>query len=612
MQKKIIKILTIISFALLAVAFLNTYLKVKVWDYDFWWHLASGKYIVDHKGIPSDDPFSLVNDLEENKNSHPLREQMILKQYWLSQVIFYLIYASFGDTGIIVLRSLILFLLVALVFIWFRRQNISFYIIYPFVFLIFTQTMRFTGERPVLFTVLFVVLAFMLLDSFKQKKSKTLLLLIPLMTIWANMHGGFILGLAIIAAYMAGESINYFFLKKGTMEKKALQMLCIVGFVAVAASAINPNGFAPFMTVTEQSKLFHENVQEYFSPLYLYQNKLRPLDWGFIFLAFLFPVVAVWRRMRMDIVYYLLLGGLLFMSLSALRFMIFFVCIGTMILGRELHLTLFNFLEKRRIDMFRYEAVASVLMIASSAMFAAGFVNLQSLSFTTATKSTVPKGAVDFIETNRIEGNIFNDMGSGGYLMWRLYPWKKVFIDTRQLNYIVRQESSWILEAKESIYNKELPAGKVPLWERLLNHYDIDVVIVDYMDIFGHLKPLPFTLLKHDQWVPVYSDLISLLFVRKTPQNTGLIERFRLDEDMIYNFMIARLTQWSIMDKKNPRYFLSLGEIFYLMGRNQDALMAFQYADRRYPNQAGIIEKIDILKKKIEKENEKNEKRSDT
>ena len=212
-------------------------MSIKLWDYDFWWHIATGRYIVETKTIPDKDPFSFVNNLEENKNINPAREKVVLKSYWLSQVLFYKIYDVFNDKGMIILRSLILFSTVFLIFCWFRRNKVSFYIIYPLVFIVFCQTMRHAGERPVLFTILFSVLIFFILDDFKQRKSKLLFLLIPLMLLWANMHGGFILGIIFILAFIAGETLNYFIFKKVGVGKKALMTLMIVGIIAIAISA---------------------------------------------------------------------------------------------------------------------------------------------------------------------------------------------------------------------------------------------------------------------------------------------------------------------------------------------------------------------------------------
>lgn len=601
MNKKIIKILVFISFFLLFISFINTYFSIKLWDYDFWWHIATGRYIVEHKALPDTDPFSFINNLEENKNPHPLREQFILKQYWLAQVIFYKVYDAFGDRGIIFLRSFILFSTIFLIFWWFNRQKVGFYITYPFLFFVFHQTIIFSGERPVLFTVLFSVIVFVILDDFRQRKGRLIFSLIPLMLIWANLHGGYILGIVIILAYIVAEVIHFIF-KKDAFDKKVFITLCIVGLLTLAVSAINPNGFSAFLSLNPQGKLFQAYVVEYQSPFRLYKMHMRSIDYEYIFLIILFPILAILRNKKTPVVHYLLLLGLLYMSITALRFVIYYVCLSAMILGRELYFLLDEYSEKVNFDRSKFTFIASILLLVSSILFTSGYADFNRISFTTAKRATVPKGAADFIEAQKIQGNMFNDMGSGGYLAWRLYPWKKIFADTRQLNYIVTTEYSWIMGAIKSIKNPELPKGKKPLWERLLDHYKIDFVVINSTDLFGQVTPLVFSLIKDEKWIPVYCDIISVVFVRDVKENAEIIDEYRLADDFIYNAIISNLAQWAMINKNNPEYLVSLGDVFYNMGRYNDALNAYTYADKRYPNQEEIKLKIDITKKQLENE----------
>jgi hypothetical protein len=48
-----------------------------------------------------------------------------------------------------------------------------------------------------------------------------------------------------------------------------------------------------------------------------------------------------------------------------------------------------------------------------------------------AEAETFPKAAVDWMLANKPEGNLFNSYGWGGYLIWRLYPEYRVYIDGR-------------------------------------------------------------------------------------------------------------------------------------------------------------------------------------
>jgi hypothetical protein len=599
MKNKLIKLLVFISFSLLFVSIANTYLSIKLWDYDFWWHLATGRYIVENRTLPEKDPFSFSNNLEENKNLFPEREKFILKQYWLAQVLFYEIYDKFGDKGIIVLRSLLLFSVIVCVFLWFQTQKIGFYITYPFVFFVFAHTLTFTGERPVLFTFLFAVLTILLLDDFKRRKSKLIFFLIPLMIVWSNLHGGFILGIVFILTYIVGETIN-FLVKRPQTDRKALMTLYVVGIFAIAASFINPNGINILSLFSEQ-KIFEKGTQEYYSIFSLYKSKIRAVDIEYIILIAIFPLVAIIRRKKIDVIYYLLIGGLLYMSISALRYVIYYVCISSMILGRELYYICEDFFTRLNVNRVKLNLVASSLILISSILYAGGFLNFEKVTFAEAEMFTVPKGAADFIIANNIQGNMFNDMGFGGYLIWRFYPQKKVFIDTRQLNYTLIKEFEWITYSTESIMHPALPKGKKPLWKRLLDHYRINIIVIDTADVFGAIKPIFFSLIKSDDWVPVYHDFISVVFLRENKEDKQIIDKYRLADNVVYDGAISRLTQWALYNKKNPLYLTSLGDIFYNMERYQDALTAYTYAYNRFPGEEAIKIKLEDTQKMLKK-----------
>jgi hypothetical protein len=98
-----IAILIIIFFSLL-------YSSISLWDPDFWWHINTGKYIVEHKKLPEEDIFSFIT---EGKDS--IRNLVILKGYWLAQVVFYEVWKTGGISGIIIFRTIILTLTLCLI-----------------------------------------------------------------------------------------------------------------------------------------------------------------------------------------------------------------------------------------------------------------------------------------------------------------------------------------------------------------------------------------------------------------------------------------------------------------------------------------------------------------
>lgn len=586
-----IKILTLfLFFAVISLSFL----KINLWDYDFWWHIATGRYIVENGSLPDRDLFSYTSALEENKNPFPERENFILKQYWLSQVIFYLLYDYAGPNGIIILRTTLLIATLFLVLLRFRKYSVSFPISFIFLFLLFYGLGRATGERPVLFTIFFTALTFIILDDFKSNKGKKIFLLVPLMLLWANMHGGFIIGVIIITVFMFGEGISLI-LKRVNYARNEIFVFYIAAAFAVLISFLNPTGWDAFYTaLTAKYKLIYANTQEYESPFRLYRYKVFPIYYEYLSLVLLTIVVLLIRNKRISLTYIILLSGTLLMSFSAIRFIVYFMIIASMIIGKETDMLikslLLSRLPEKAYNRISFGLTTAVLL--SLVLYASGTLKFDQFRFGIERSYFVPEAAVDFIEKNRLPGKMFNDYGYGGYIAWRLYPWKKNFIDTRALNLTVITEYDWIKNATESAKEVNPSISNTPLWQRLLNHYKINFILMSVLDLYGQIPPVVFELLESEKWVPVYYDPISIIFIRNVEQNKAMIKRNKISKDIIYNVIVYQCSNFALINKINPRYLISAGETFYRMGRLNDAVTAYRYALKRMPENQMIKERL--------------------
>lgn len=594
-----LKTVKLAAIILLFSSFAISYLSTPLWDSDFWWHISNGRYIVASGALPEKDPFCFTSSLEENKNQFPEWENFILKQYWLSQIIFYFIYDYSGTAGIIILRSFLLILLLIIVFWRLQRWSVSFPIAFLFTFPVFIASLKTTGERPVLFTILFTALIFFLLEDYREKKKKRILLLIPLMLLWCNLHGGFIIGIAVIIAFMFGEGIN-FYLKKSAYSRKDIVLFYSASVLAIGASFINPTGWdAVFisMNIPFKYKIIHENIQEYFSPFDFYKSKYYPMPYEYVLMVFLFPIIFFQRSKKIELSHLIVLFIFLVPSISARRFMIYYVIIGAMILGKEVDILISSFLKRRRsaVGYQKIMAALTFLALLSSVVFFAGNTySHEGFQFKVANNSSVPVGAVNFIEKNNLSGNMFNDYGYGGYISWRFYPHQKTFIDTRALNITVRMEYGWIVNAlKITDINKSASGmSNDLLWQRLFRHYGINYVVLSVVNPISQIYPLIFELTESSEWVPVYSDQMSVLFVKNILCNNDIIKNSRISTEKVYNTIIYQGANRALDNKTNPRSLVSLGDVFHKMQRLDDALKAYRYALSRMPDDQSIQEKI--------------------
>ena len=595
---KVLKTVKAVAIILLFASFALHYLSVPLWDTDFWWHIATGKYIVANGALPENDPFSFTTILAENKNPFPEWENFVLKQYWLGQVILFSIFDYFGAEGIIIFRSLLLLMTLLVVYRILKRWSVSFPVSFMFIFALFTASLKNTGERPVLFTVFFTSLTFFLLEDFHDNREKRILLLAPLMLLWSNIHGGYIIGAMVIIAYMVGERADVF-LKKTAYTKKELQLLYAALFLSLGVSCINPTGWQAIVIAANipfKYKAIHENIQEYFSPYYLYKNKIYPIDYEYIFLVLIFPVIVLLRNKKMRLSHLMLLTSFFLMSLSAKRMVIYYAILGSLIMSRETDL-LIKDLAGRHIPEVRFKKWATILIVAcfaSAAFYFSG--TIYKTGGRVAHSISGPVGAVDFIKDNRLSGRMFNDYGYGGYLTWRLFPGQKTFIDTRGVNINVRDEYGWIMSGKEiEVSGEDGNTKRRKLWGLLLNHYKINYILLPVLSPFYEIHTLIFKLVESEHWAPVYSDNKDVIFVKNDVRNKRIIEEHRLSAEAVYNTIIYQSARNAMRNKTNPLSLVSLGDMFYKMKRLEEARKSYAYALARMPESKFIQEKIKRL-----------------
>jgi hypothetical protein len=139
--------------------------------------------------------------------------------------------------------------------------------------------------------------------------------------------------------------------------------------------------------------------------------------------------------------------------------------------------------------VFLYPASSGLLL----AILAFGFVG-PSIS---PPSSITPAGAVDYMVREKLQGNIYNYFGFGGYLIFRGV---KTFIDGRTDQLFVGP----FLANLHRILGEE-PDGFIPLLEK----YDVSVALVRPQSIESQ------ELERSGHWTKVYSDDISWLYERQ-------------------------------------------------------------------------------------------------
>lgn len=473
-----------------------------VFEGDFFWHLNTGKWIWNNKSLPQIDPFTFTADPATlPAGSHRIR--MILSQYWLGQLLFYAIWSTAGFKGIILTRAFVYSAVLVIIGVWTRKiaQGV---VPFFFLFIVGSQLLHHSNERPQLFAFLLMPIVLYLLENMRKARdsAKSHCWLLPiLMLVWANIHGSFILGAVIIVLFAMGHLFCSW--RDGTHIRTGY-VLCLLGSAMI--TTINPNGFWTLIEILRVSSETTKNTQEFQSPLtsLLRYRKFDP------YWFLLIPTLALllFRCKKMAVEHVLLLTALALLSLSGGRYIPFFMFTLPVV---SIYLPSIS-LPKR------YESILPLLVLLLFLQF-----NFKSI-FKFRESSNFPREAITFISAVRPEGRIFNHSDWGGYISY-FAPDHQIFLDGRIL--------------VEDCQKQQIEAMNGIGWKELFDRYRISIAILPSHSLnrntFTYGKPLPlvFALLQDRSWVPVYANPLSIVFIRNMPVHAGIINLYRLDSGQL-------------------------------------------------------------------------------
>ena len=244
-------------------------------DADMWWHLRAGQAMWQSKSILLTDTFSYTR-----------AGQPWVNAFWISEIVFYLLYKLGGFLSITCLVALVG---VATFYFLYRRMEGNPFVNTFMIVLAVLCAAPIWSPRPQIFSFLILALLDGWLSKIQKENQKWLWLLIPIFALWANLHGGWIWGFLLLAAHIAGMAFNNLTKEnRGNVENwKFLLRLIFWSAVACLAIGLNPNGISiwrlPFYTASVSMQ-----IQEWASPDF-HLLEFQPLLW----MVFLLVITAV-------------------------------------------------------------------------------------------------------------------------------------------------------------------------------------------------------------------------------------------------------------------------------------------------------------------------------
>lgn len=471
-------------------------------DADTGYHIRAGDYILQTLSIPRHDIFSYLTP--------PIPWTA---HEWLSEVAMALLHRQFGLTGVVVFFSLLIALTYYLLFRALRSYEGNIFIAVAITILAFTSSQIHWLARPHIFSLLFMVAWYHVLDSYQNEDTNRLFLLPPLMLLWVNLHGGFITGFVLLGCYVAGNLVESLFKAstEGVARCKCRAFLKI-SFLCLLASLANPVGYKillfPFNLVN--NKFLMDHVSEFLSP-----NFHQPLVFKYLLLAAM--ALLACSRKRPTSIELILIIFFTNMALYSIRYVTLFAIVFAPILQRRAD----ELLEGARgvfVESFRVRSTRIASMDASARgwlwLSAGVTVVVMCAAGGTIRYSFDPKlkpvAAVEFLKKERISGNMFDNDEFGDYIIYAAWPEYRVFFDGRSDMYGTERMKEYF-----SVINFE------PGWEQVIEKYRIDWFII------GANSALSRYLRAGSGWKLIYADRVAHVFVKEISHYRYLIERYR-------------------------------------------------------------------------------------
>src|SRR5689334_9199160 len=167
--------------------------KTMLGDGDTGWHIRTGEWILANHAIPRQDMFS-----------YTMPGAPFYAWEWLWDVCFAWLHQHGGLAAVVAASILVLCLTSAFLFRLVLRGCDNRLVAAASVFMAIAATAIHWLARPHLFTMLFLVL-WLSLISRVEEGHRNLLWWMPAITIlWTNLHGGFFVGILILAMYAIG------------------------------------------------------------------------------------------------------------------------------------------------------------------------------------------------------------------------------------------------------------------------------------------------------------------------------------------------------------------------------------------------------------------------
>jgi hypothetical protein len=441
-------------------------------DPDTQWQITVGQWILDHHAVPRTDVYSFT-----------VRGTPWISTQWLAQVLYAQIYAWFGWTGPVVLTAVAGAATFALLARYLVR-SLSDSAALVLVAVAMALTASHLLARPHVLALPIMVVWIGELIAAADRRMAPPFALLPLIALWANVHGGFVFGLVMVAP-IALDAVTE--AEPGNRMALAVRW-AIFAALALAASCCTPYGW--------DSLLASRKILALGSALPLITEwraadftTLRPFE-----VCLLGAIgLSLYRGITLPPMRIVILLGLVHMALSQGRAAEILALLAPLVVARPLAGQIG---EAKAVSSHSLRPIRGVMAAGFAVVLAAGTLTFSAMHRFVPNTANSPVMAVTELKKLNVE-RVFNDYDFGGYL---IASGVAPFIDGRTELYgekffVDHNNASGLMEP-DNLF-------------RLLEEYHIQATLM-------RTQSAATKLLDHiDGWQKIYSDEIATIHVRK-------------------------------------------------------------------------------------------------
>jgi hypothetical protein len=472
------------------------------------WHIRNGQLILQTHAITRIDRFSAT-----------MSGQAWYAWEWLYDVLIAAIHHVFGLNGVVFYTAAVMAVTFVLVFHLAMRRGGSLPITFFLLVLSLGASAVHFLARPHVLSWLLTVIWFELLDSAASAaqpgKDRRILWLPALMLLWVNLHGGFLLGFALLGVYLVGGGIQYFSLR----DQRAaswLKRLGLVSVLSLLASFVNPCGYKLHVHIYRylSDRFLMNHVSEFLSPDF---HGVAQQCFAVLLLVTIAALASAKRRLeptRLLVILLAAYSGLYASRNLPVSSMLLVLIVAPLLSGsiasedasiapwlRGLFSRVQGFsvrMEKLELSFQGHVWIVLAFVLGLWACMNGGKVGSVQLLNAYFDGKRFPVEAAELIAQRDIREPIFCPDQWGGYLIYRLYPHNKVVVDDRHDLY------------GDQFFKDYLKVVFVqPEWEKILDEKNVNWILVQKNSSLGTI------LGETPGWKLIHEDGTGVLFHRE-------------------------------------------------------------------------------------------------